>query len=410
MTERRDPVERASRGALDLYDVSTWERRTRFDWLSAVTYRGLVVSARVLVVLLALIILVAQFALIGLSMVHNPLIGALSVLSVIPAFGLTGYIWYSDVTTREPLHLLVGTFLLGILFAGFAAVFEGVVHPVFALVPIGGSVLFFYLVVGPVEETVKWLAVRLYPFGSDHFDAVIDGAVYGAVAGLGFATIENSLYITRQYLHATQAGSAVLGVTVGTAALRTFAGPGHVIYSAYAGYYLGLAKFNRENAGPIVVKGLLIAVLLHGTYDTLVGFLPAVSNLGPLSQVPSYVVFIGFVLVYDGLFGYVLYRKIARYRRAYHNARTATTISFPDATAEADGDDQSTDGHEAAGDPNEVTTEPNEAGDATDQPTTEPNEATTTAAANDAPTEEGEPAGGETAEPQSGGDRPAADE
>lgn len=38
----------------------------------------------------------------------------------------------------------------------------------------------------------------------------------------------------------------------------TLAGPGHIRYPALAGYYLGVARFNGDNYGPLVVKGLLV--------------------------------------------------------------------------------------------------------------------------------------------------------
>ncbi|MDX1744858.1 MAG: PrsW family glutamic-type intramembrane protease, partial [Halobacteriales archaeon] len=119
-----------------------------------------------------------------------------------------------------------------------------------------------------------------------------------------------------------------LAATVGTAAVRTFAGPGHVIYSGIAGYYLGLAKFNRDQAGPIVIKGLLIAAFLHATYNTLVGIVPRLVTV-VYPQVPTAVAFIGFVMVFDGFAGYFLYRKISRYRAAWWESRgtTASTDS-----------------------------------------------------------------------------------
>ncbi|MFB6192264.1 MAG: PrsW family intramembrane metalloprotease, partial [Haloarculaceae archaeon] len=194
----------------------------------------------------------------------------------------------------------------------------------------------------PVEETVKLLAVRLLPYRDSSFDAVLDGAVYGAAAGLGFATIENALYITRNLGGgggggegavaalgavglATVPGLAVglerligniIGAGGGITAVRALAGPGHVIYSAFAGYYLGLAKFNPDRAGPIAVKGLLVAAFIHATYNTLVSVVPGIV-LAFVPGVSQLVVFFGFVVVYDGVFGLLLVRKIARYRRAY---------------------------------------------------------------------------------------------
>ncbi|MFB6205131.1 MAG: PrsW family intramembrane metalloprotease [Haloglomus sp.] len=364
----RDPIEAHADSTRDLYDISTWEPRSALDAFAVRVYRGVLAVTRAVVILLAVLILLSQFLLgsIGVTFARNPYSVGLVVLSVVPAVALATYVYVSDVTSSEPLKLVVGTFLLGILFAGFAAILNTVLAPIVRGIPsafglIGsfvGMLLFFYLVVGPVEESVKLLAVRLYAYRDDSFDAVIDGAVYGAVAGLGFATIENALYITRNL--GTGGNELALGAALGAAglgwvatlladlsppvaqsgasgiigivetggritALRALAGPGHVIYSAFAGYYLGLAKFNRENAGPIVVKGLLIAALIHSTYNVLVGIGPAVFAVAASQflgvSVPDLVAFFAFVVVYDGIFGYALYRKIATYRAAYREVQ-----------------------------------------------------------------------------------------
>jgi RsiW-degrading membrane proteinase PrsW (M82 family) len=331
---KRDPVEARSDGSHDLYDVSTWEPRTLLDRLSVKTYHGVLSVARIVFILVALLIIGAQVLLgtIGVVFSNQPEVVGLVALSVLPALALVAYVYQADIGTSEPLKLVVGTFVLGVLFAGFAAYINSAFGPFLQAIPIVGFALFFYLVVAPVEETVKLLAVRLYPYRSSKFDSVIDGAVYGAAAGLGFATIENALYISRgvsmdggnsanAMLWLTsvpmQTGGAegIIGAGAGITALRALAGPGHVIYSAFAGYYLGLAKFNQERAGPIVVKGLLIAALIHATYNTLVGIVPTVATA--LFGVPQLVAFFGFVVVFDGVFGYILYRKLKRYRKAY---------------------------------------------------------------------------------------------
>ncbi|MFB6123591.1 MAG: PrsW family intramembrane metalloprotease [Haloferacaceae archaeon] len=313
MAKRRDPVETAADESMDLYDVATWEKRTSLDRLASAIYRTLVALTRTAIVLTALLILVGIG---GLSAITDPQIGALTLLSAIPALGLAAYVWYSDVTTSEPLSLLVATFLLGVLTANFAAVVNSLLQPWFQTLALVGNVLFFYVVVGPIEETVKLLAVRLYAFGHDSFDAVVDGAVYGAMAGLGFATIENALYITRSLDLATSTvGLGLIGAGGGITAVRALAGPGHVIYSAFAGYYLGLAKFNPRNRGPVVVKGLLIATFIHATYNATVGVGSAFISISTgLPSLPSYLIY---VLAYDGLFGLILLRKIRRYSEAH---------------------------------------------------------------------------------------------
>jgi RsiW-degrading membrane proteinase PrsW (M82 family) len=327
----RDPVAKAAGDSADLYDVSTWEERTSLDGLSVAIYKFLVGSFRVAVVLVALLILIGIG---GLTAFTQPEIGVLTVFSAVPALGLAAYVWYTDVTANEPLSLLVATFLLGVLTANFAAVLNSVAQGPFQSIAIVGAPLFFYLIVGPVEEFVKLMAVRLYAFGHDSFDAVIDGAVYGAMAGLGFATIENSLYIAQQ-VSATNLDFGLQLITAGgeITATRALAGPGHVIYSAFAGYYLGLAKFNRENAGPIVIKGLLIAAFIHGTYNTTVGIGSGLIDLfTPLNGIWA---FLAFVIVYDGLFGAFLLQKIRRYSQAYHRVHGDDEREEGDLAAEA---------------------------------------------------------------------------
>ncbi len=319
MNRGRDPVERESSGDRDLYEVTTWERRTVLDSFAVGIHRFGVVSLRVVLVVLAFVLLVAQLVLGGVgALVVDPVVGTLVLLSVVPALAIAVYIGYADVTTGEPLSLLVATFLLAILFAMFAAVINSFLQPAFGVLGFLGLVLFFFLVVGPVEETVKLLAVRLYAYRSTRFDAVIDGMVYGAVAGLGFATIENAFYIT-QGLDSGLAAMEIVDEAGATAAVRSLAGPGHVLYSAIAGFYLGLAKFNPENAGPIVIKGLTIAAILHALYNSLAGIVPGLL-VASATWITLPIALLGFIVVYDGLVAYVLYRKVSRYRTAYAEA------------------------------------------------------------------------------------------
>ncbi len=326
MARRQDPVQSSNDGSRDLYDITTWEVRSPVDGIAVRLYRFLNATVRAILVVVALLILIGIVVSSDLTQVTDPIVSTFTLLSILPALALVVFVWKTDITSAEPISLLAATFALAILFAGFAAIINSFTGGFFQLVPIVGTVWFYYFVVGPVEETVKWLAVRIYAYRSSRFNAVIDGAVYGAVAGLGFATIENALYITNAV--ADPVITNILGAGGGITPARAIAGPGHVIYSAYAGYYLGLAKFNPDRAGPIVVKGLLIAAFIHATYNTFT-FVPAFA--AALLGLPNFVTLLGYVVIYDGFFGYFLYRKLARYRatyRAFHGERenTAPTV------------------------------------------------------------------------------------
>ncbi|MFD1644346.1 PrsW family intramembrane metalloprotease [Haloarchaeobius litoreus] len=321
MSPRRDPIERAAERGRDLYEVATWDQRSEFDGIAVAVYEGLRPAARWVVIGIATTITLALFAFGGLATVSNPIVGTFVLLSLVPALLLAGYVYRSDVTTREPLPMLAGTFLLAVVFSTFASIVNTFTSAVFASVNLPtqgffGGVLFFLFIVGPGEEFVKWLAVRIYAFRRAEFDAVIDGAVYGAVAGLGFATIENAFYITR-FVEATGTTVSIVEAGSNIAALRALAGPGHVIYSGIAGFYLGLAKFNRENYGPIVVKGLLLAALFHATYNITVGYVPGI--IAVVSPLDGFAASIVYIVAYDTLIGLFLYRKLRNYKRAYRD-------------------------------------------------------------------------------------------
>jgi RsiW-degrading membrane proteinase PrsW (M82 family) len=322
MPSDEDPIASRADDDRDLYDVATWEERTSLDGLSVALYWFLTRSAKAGVVFVAFVGLLAIVGSFGLGLLFDPAIAILLGLSAVPALGLAAYVYRSDVTTAEPLSLLVATFLLSILTATFAAILNSVAQPYFRPFGFLGLVVFFFVIVGPIEESVKLLAVRLYAYNDDRFDAVIDGAVYGAIAGLGFVVIENFVYIAQNVEMAElTVGIATLGAGDGIAALRALAGPGHVVYSAFAGYYLGLAKFNPGNRGPIIVKGLVLAAAIHALYNTLVG--PVTGVASALFGLPQVVALFGFVVVFQGAFGYVLLRKIRRYRDAFLDTRDA---------------------------------------------------------------------------------------
>ena len=306
-----DPIQRALGGSTDLYDVATWDVRSGLDRFAVRLTAGLRKARKWSLISVAALLFLAQSAVIALFVVEEPMLGTLGAISVVPALALTAYFWFEDPTRREPLEPMAITFLLSILFASFAAVVNTLMSPVFGVIPIIGLPLYFFLVVGPIEETVKWASIRIHAYHDERFDAVIDGVVYGAIAGLGFAAIENFVYIINIYSQAAPAGAVTqLESASQTAYVRAFVGPGHVIYSSFAGYYLGLAKFNPDNRGPIVVKGLLIAVFIHALYNTLVSTLPLTN-----------ITLAAFLLVYVGFWLGVLYRKVSRYKTYYRQAQ-----------------------------------------------------------------------------------------
>lgn len=308
-----DPVKERWHGRVDLYDIATWEARSPLDSFAVGISNVLSKSRGSLLIASALVLFGVQMLVVGAFVLEEPILAVLTGLSIVPALGLAGYIWYGDPTTREPFVLLAVTFILSMLLATVAALVNDSFIGLFQTAGVIGLLGFYFIVVGPIEELVKWIAIRAYAYKSDVFRTVADGAVYGAAAGLGFASIENFVYIVSAYVGTSPAGVSQSGYAVFAAGQRAFAGPGHVIFSAWAGFYLGLAKFNPENKGPIVVKGLLIAIFIHALYNSLVTILPLTIFL-----------LLGFIVVYHGFWFWLLYRKISSYRSLYDSIDAST--------------------------------------------------------------------------------------
>jgi RsiW-degrading membrane proteinase PrsW (M82 family) len=305
-----DPVQDSFAGETDLYEIATWEVRSPLDRVVASLAGGFSRARRALLVVVAVLLLLGQAGTAVVAVLEEPLLGALAVTSLAPALVVAFYIWYDDPTAREPFVTLAATFVLAIAFSLVAALVNSTVGPEFEAFGAVGVVSLFFLVVGPIEEFVKWLAIRVYAYRTDIFQTVVDGAVYGAVAGLGFAAIENFIYIATVYFEAAPDGTTRVESAVAVTTQRLFAGPGHVVFSAWAGFYLGLAKFNPENRGPIILKGLLIAAFIHGLYNTLVTLLP------PLLPVTVLTMFV-FIILYHAVWFGLLYRKVSSYQRLY---------------------------------------------------------------------------------------------
>ncbi|HLP37162.1 PrsW family intramembrane metalloprotease [Lacibacter sp.] len=181
----------------------------------------------------------------------------LLALSIAPGIAISLYIFLKDRFNREPhLNLLI-CFLLGCLSVLPAILIQLLtVKPVERLM--GGGILytavFAYVIVGLSEEWSKYIMLRSYAFPKKSFDEPFDGIVYSVMIGMGFATVENILYVREHGL--------------GTAIIRMFLSvPAHATFAVLMGYFAGKAKFKPERRKFYLFTGIFWAAFFHGTYD-----------------------------------------------------------------------------------------------------------------------------------------------
>ena len=177
-----------------------------------------------------------------------------------PAVALMTFFYWRDRYEREPLPHVVAAFILGayalLAAQGAAGMVESwVTREWLVLGGLPGRLFENFVVAGLVEEGAKLMVLGAAVYHWSQFDEPLDGLIYGVAVGLGFAGVENVLYLTR------------LGL--GVAWLRAiFAVPAHALMGAVMGLYLGRAKFERgEKHWRHLIFALLVPTLFHGTYD-----------------------------------------------------------------------------------------------------------------------------------------------
>mgnify|MGYP006274307785 CR=1 FL=1 len=181
---------------------------------------------------------------------------SLLVISFVPGLLWLWFFYRKDKYNPEPVGLVLKSFVYGI-FAIFPAIlFEYPFSKLIAQPPnLLTLLLLTILVIGLVEEVMKYIVIRYTVYKSPEFDEVMDGIIYLVSAALGFAAFENLLY------------SAVLGFKVGLIrALVTSIV--HASFSGILGYYVGRAKL--ESKPNLIYFGLAQVVVLHGLYDFVV--------------------------------------------------------------------------------------------------------------------------------------------
>jgi protease PrsW len=167
-------------------------------------------------------------------------------LAIAPTLFILLYIYKKDRYEPEPLHLVAWVFFLGALTVIPAGLIE-------LLFPEG---VFSSAVVAPVvEEGLKFLVVYSAIYRHSEFDEPMDGIVYATAASLGFATIENILYVID--------GGLAVGIIRAIASV-----PGHVIFACIWGFALGTAKFRPSTERRVIIlTGLIGGMLLHGIFN-----------------------------------------------------------------------------------------------------------------------------------------------
>lgn len=181
----------------------------------------------------------------------------LLLIAVAPVFIILAYIYYRDKYEKEPLLLLVEGLLAGGVVVLPILYFERIILAWGSDLPhVANAAWSAFLVAALVEEAFKYFAVFVLIWRNPNFNEKFDGIVYAVFVSLGFALVENIMYV---FNHDN-------GMQVGL--MRAFtAVPAHAIFGVIMGYRLGLAKFIPSKRIKNLILAFAIPFVFHGVYD-----------------------------------------------------------------------------------------------------------------------------------------------
>jgi len=183
----------------------------------------------------------------------------LVIVALAPIFTILFYIYFRDKYEKEPIQLLILSFIFGAVITLPLYYLEtwliGIWNFNYFKNSWQISNVFYtaFVVAALTEELFKFAVLYFFIWKNKNFNELFDGIVYAVFIAMGFAAVENILYVFTNGLE--------------TAILRIFtAVPLHALLGINMGYFFALAKFSDKKKLYLALS-LVVPIVLHGIYD-----------------------------------------------------------------------------------------------------------------------------------------------
>ncbi len=196
------------------------------------------------------------------------------------------YLIFKKDKNKEPINLLTKCFFGGFLSIILTLIIDiPMTHIGIGFQsPLSKSFYEAFFIAGIPEELSKFIILYWIIWKSKFFDEHYDGIIYAVFVSLGFALVENILYVFQHGM-----GNAIVRAILAV--------PAHGFCAVAMGYFLSIAKFGKEdNQKKYVVLSLLVPAALHGSYDFLLMYATNSITANPGFAVLLLIVFTFFVI------------------------------------------------------------------------------------------------------------------
>lgn len=183
----------------------------------------------------------------------------LFVIAITPGIALALSVYFTDRYDKEPLSLLIKVFVLGALSVIPTAIIQRFLLGFNVFTGVLSAAFTAFIVAGVTEEYLKRGVVLLTAFKHRAFDEKLDGIIYAIFSSLGFATVENIVYVVFRF-----SANPHIGIYRGI-----FSVPAHMLFGVTMGYYLSLAKFTKDEGlkKKYLRKSWYVPAILHGIFN-----------------------------------------------------------------------------------------------------------------------------------------------
>lgn len=196
----------------------------------------------------------------------------LLLVAIAPTIAILIWIYIKDKYDKEPIKILIKLFFIGILISIPAIAIEDLLIKINIKNEFLNLIFTSFIVAATTEELLKVIVLIPYTLRSKYYTEKLDGMVYSIFTTLGFATVENIIYIFNE----GQFNLLKIGIARAIISI-----PAHVLFAINMGYYLSMYKFNLDKSkrNIFLLKLIFIPIVLHGIFDYLVMLKTTISSI-----------------------------------------------------------------------------------------------------------------------------------